>query len=125
MANAPWERVYPILDQALAHPTGDRSALLSQLCGTDRDLRAEVEQLLAHDGRAAEERFLSDPPFDLTDVLAPSCGDMSGRKIGPYEVVRRLGSGGMGTVLLARRVDDYRLEVAVKLVRADLVTEEL
>jgi tetratricopeptide (TPR) repeat protein len=125
MANAPWDRVYPILDQVLAHPEDDRPALLSRLCGTDRDLRAEVELLLAHDCRATQERFLTDAPFRLSDVLAPPCGDMSGRKIGPYEIARRLGSGGMGAVFLARRVDDYRLEVAVKFVRADLVSEEL
>jgi hypothetical protein len=44
MANVPWERVYPILAQLLAHANGDRPALLDRLCGTDQDLRAEVEQ---------------------------------------------------------------------------------
>jgi len=40
------------------------------------------------------------------------------RRLGPYELVARLGEGGMGTVYLARNADGDL--VAVKMVRADL-----
>lgn len=43
-------------------------------------------------------------------------------RIGPYEVMGRLGSGGMGVVYLARRAQSGRL-VAVKTIRADLAEE--
>ncbi len=40
-----------------------------------------------------------------------------GQRIGPYEIIRELGHGGMGTVFLAVRADDqYRKQVAIKLV---------
>ena len=47
-----------------------------------------------------------------------------GRRIGPYRVVREIGHGGMGTVYLAARDDDeFRKEVALKLVRRGMDTE--
>ncbi len=40
------------------------------------------------------------------------------RRIGPYQVIRELGRGGMGVVYLARRADgQYEREVAIKVVR--------
>src|SRR5438270_13608662 len=43
-------------------------------------------------------------------------GDVTGRRMGPYRLVRELGRGGMGVVYEARRDDDeYHKTVAVKL----------
>ena len=44
--------------------------------------------------------------------------------IGPYEIIRPLGKGGMGTVYLARDPDIDRL-VAIKLLREGLDSPEL
>ena len=48
------------------------------------------------------------------------------RHIGPYELTREIGRGGMGSVYLATRSDElYRKPVAVKLVRPECGTDEL
>lgn len=47
--------------------------------------------------------------------------DLTGRVLGDYQLLRRLGSGGMGQVYLARQLSLKR-HVAVKLLRDDLVT---
>jgi len=47
-------------------------------------------------------------------------GDL--RRVGPYQLIGRLGEGGMGTVYLA--TDPQGRQVAVKLVRADLMLNE-
>src|SRR5205085_1922421 len=48
------------------------------------------------------------------------------RRLGPYQVLREIGHGGMGIVFLAERADGhYRKQVAIKLVRADLATREI
>jgi hypothetical protein len=44
------------------------------------------------------------------------------RKLGRYELVGRLGEGGMGTVYLARGADGQ--QVAIKMIRADLSVDE-
>ena len=38
-------------------------------------------------------------------------------RIGPYELTARIGGGSMGTVYRATRVEDFRQEVAIKLIR--------
>jgi eukaryotic-like serine/threonine-protein kinase len=45
--------------------------------------------------------------------------------IGPYRLIERIGTGGMGTVWLAEQEEPVRRQVAIKLVRPDLDGEEL
>src|ERR1700760_3087712 len=82
------------------------------------DMRAEVQALLAFDTAGAESlteqvseaakatlRFLHTPPIS-------HCG--------PYELKRLLGSGGMGSVYLAERIDgEIQHKVAIKLLRVE------
>src|SRR6202035_3027390 len=49
---------------------------------------------------------------------------LSGARIGPYQIVEEIGHGGMGTVYRAVRADDqYRKQVAIKVVRGGLGDE--
>lgn len=99
-----------------------RAELLDQRCGEDQQLRHAVDQLLASAEKM--EDFIEKPAYaviadSLANDVLPSL--MEGKRIGPYEVVRRLGEGGMGTVYLARRADDvYEKQVAIKLIRRGL-----
>ncbi len=45
---------------------------------------------------------------------------MLGSKIGAFEIVKLMGSGGMGTVYAASRLSDYRQLVAIKVLRLDI-----
>jgi len=75
------------------------------------------------------ESNASDVPADgitLTEELQPCSEIPPVDNIGPYRVIREIGSGGMGTVFLAERADDsYRKLVAIKLIRLDLGAADL
>jgi hypothetical protein len=50
---------------------------------------------------------------------APDEESLAGRQFGAYQILREIGRGGLGAVYLAARADDeYRKEVALKLVAA-------
>jgi eukaryotic-like serine/threonine-protein kinase len=115
-----------ILEQDPAH----REAWLAARCGADAALRQEVERLLAAHGSA--HTFLERPLAALlseakdADLGQASPSPWIGRRLGPYELVREIGHGGMGTVYLAVRADDqYRAAVAIKIVSAGLVSPQI
>ena len=109
-----WTRVKPLLEAALARPPGARAAFLRAACdGEEGEVRAEVERLLALHAEADEffdtlGRDLGRP--DPDEAALPA-------RVGPWRVVREVGRGGMGRVLLAERDDGaFAQRVAVKLV---------
>ena len=59
-----------------------------------------------------------DSPWDSGPMISGEPDPMVGRRIGPYELAERIGGGDMGTVYRAVRVEDFRQDVAVKLIGA-------
>src|SRR5229473_7054594 len=115
-----WQQVKGLLAPALELDPSKRTDYLDRACGTDASLREELERLLAAEGKAGPG-FLSDPVIleELTLDLPHQEDAWVGRRLGSYQIVEEIGAGGMGEVYRAVRADDeYRKEVAVKLVRS-------
>jgi WD40 repeat protein/serine/threonine protein kinase len=114
-----YELVSGLFSRAVALEPGPREALLEEACAGDPSLRKEVEEWLVNDERARKGGFFEGPsPLAEWIPLPPEPPDpMIGRRIGAYEVNRRIGSGGMGDVYLAVRRDGIKLRVAIKVVR--------
>ncbi len=95
-----------------------RAAYLTETCAGDDELRGEVVSLLAAHDDAGE--FIEVPAVAAITHSETEDGALSvvGQRIGPYQVLREIGHGGMGTVYLATRADDqFKKRVAIKLVR--------
>ncbi len=120
-ASERWARIEALLDELLELEPADRSARLDQLAGADLALRAEVSALLAEDERTSgplDAGVDSLAHAALADAEGMEASDLLGRRIGPYRVLRELGRGGMGEVLLAERADgQFEQRVALKVVR--------
>ncbi len=113
-----WSIVKDKLYAALELEGALRLAYLDEIAQQDPDLRIELDSLLASHAQASPG-FLDQPAADLSLLLAAEQDNMIGRRLGPYQVTRQIGIGGMGEVYRAFRADDeYRKEVAIKLVRA-------
>ncbi|MGH7471636.1 MAG: serine/threonine-protein kinase, partial [Longimicrobiales bacterium] len=104
-------------------PMSERVRFLDTACGTDTDLRSEIERLLAADGLAYDriERIVVDGAARASDALNESPGTM----IGTYRLIRALGRGGMGSVWLAAASDQPNAPVALKLMRPEIVSPDI
>jgi eukaryotic-like serine/threonine-protein kinase len=123
MSRGDWEHVKRIASEAWAQPAAERTRYALQACAGDEALGAEVVSLLEsmeEVGDRFETPALALPSSRraLADALqAPILIDPGGR-IGSWNVLRQLGSGGMGTVYLAERVvEEFRQRAAIKIVR--------
>ncbi len=121
-----WAQIRQIFDGALERAPKDRAAYLRVVCAGDDAMRREVESLLAsHDDASG---FLAKPAADLGYTLHYS-GDESGEypagfRAGPYQLEKRIGRGGMGSVWLASASANGG-KVAVKLVKRGMDTSEI
>ena len=116
-----WHEVDRIFAEALDRPPTERPAFLDAVCAGDPALRQGVERLLAADARSSG--ILERPPGERLRLALEDREE--GGSLGPYRLLRRIGGGGMGAVYLARREDDqYRRDVAIKVLRSGLESSE-
>ncbi len=122
MTSERWKRIETLFEQTLEIPTAARPQFLQAI--GDPELRGEVESLLQSHRQAGAfldepDRFFSSESFEL-DALSP------GQIIDRYRIIREIGRGGMGAVFLAERADDeYRKQVALKLIKRGTDTDSV
>lgn len=116
-----WARLRRIFEDASDLPVEARAAFLDGECAGDPELRDEVERMLASDTDAPE--FLGTPAVLPLDPLDTPTGFQPTR-VGQYEIVRPIASGGMGVVYEAQQENPQR-RVAVKMLRSGVLSESI
>ncbi|MGD9588366.1 MAG: protein kinase [Pyrinomonadaceae bacterium] len=113
MADAEWEKVKDVFYNALSIEPSERPSYLEKACAGDAALQAEVETLLD----SYESEFLEVPAIAAGGDWPPKEEPAfhGGETIGTYEIVKPIGSGGMGSVYLARD-KKLRRNVAIKVI---------
>jgi eukaryotic-like serine/threonine-protein kinase len=125
MSPARWPEISAALDVVLALDADSRRIYLSEVAAKDQRLSEDVASLLAALA-AAGSGFLSTPAAATLLGPQPVSGLESGLRVGPYELERLLGAGGMAEVWLAKRADGaFEREVALKLPMVSRLRKDL
>src|SRR5215471_16349610 len=123
-----WQRIKEVFQEAVELPVTDRAAFLDTAAGPNGELRAEIESLLSAHDEAGE--FIAEPAL-VEAGLAPDDrtheeASPAGTRIGPYEIIRELGRGGMAAVFLAGRADaQFEKQVAIKIIKRGMDTDSI
>ena len=116
-----WAAIDAIFADAVERPAAERAAFVEQACGSDAELRAEVESLLAaHDG---DTGFLEAPHTaarKAPDLEARALADRLQAALGTaFRIERELAGGGMSRVFVAEEIRLGR-RVVVKVLPPEL-----
>jgi serine/threonine-protein kinase len=131
MAPSRWDRLESLLEQASRFPPAERPAFVERETSGDPDLQAELNALIesshgAEDylGRLRQDLLGSAVPGLLRELeAAPDAPDpWIGRIVSHYQILERLGGGGMGVIY---RAHDSRLDrtVALKFIAPEIRTD--
>jgi tetratricopeptide (TPR) repeat protein len=105
-----WREVREAFEALLGLAPAERAARLAEIERAAPELATELRELLEHDSAAQSDGAFLSPA--AARAPAPA-------RIGPWELVRELGRGGMGIVYLARRADGaFERRAALKLLHA-------
>lgn len=120
-----------LIDVALELPADQRSTWIEQLPADQDTLKPALRKLLAMPPAGNHTYTLSDVSHQVQVALQGAAGAAEslqfapGARVGPYELIRELGRGGMGTVWQARRTEGLtRRVVALKLPHPGLLHAE-
>ncbi len=113
-----WNRIKEILEAGGELPREEREKYLAAARGEGASLRSEVESFLRADVDRVQPLLPS-----LTAEAAEE--DMVGTRIGPYRLKSELGRGGLGVVYLAEREEAFQQQVAIKLLRRGMDSDEI
>ena len=121
-----WRRISAVFDLSSEATHAERAALLDEACGGDEKLRGEVQALLDADaaGSLLDARVPNLRSAVAADWARHNDAVPAGTIIGSWRVLKELGRGGMGVVMLAERIDgQFEQRVALKLIKRGMDSE--
>lgn len=109
-----WQQINDLYHSSLEREPFERAAYIAQACDGDEDLRQEIESLVSSHEQG--DGFIERPVAGVAArlLIAAQTNSLTGTRIGHYQMLTSIGTGGMGEVYQAH---DTKLDrqVAIKL----------
>jgi len=113
--NDHWRQLEELFYAALDLDPAERAAFLDRSCGSNAEVRREVDVLLSSSEKTWG--FFQKPLQEAAELITMD-SEPDGHRLDDYKVIRQIGEGGMSKVYLAERADElYQQQVAIKLVQ--------
>src|SRR4051794_27887375 len=111
--------------EALDCPSeAERRAYLDRACQGDATLRSRIDALLVAHQHAGD--FLEEPvPIATVTWSNPTPLEAPGMVLGLYKLLEPIGEGGMGVVYMAEQTQPVRRNVALKIIKPGMDTEQV
>jgi serine/threonine protein kinase/tetratricopeptide (TPR) repeat protein len=123
-------RAKEIFLDAIELPIEQQQHYVQQACAGDEELRAQIEKLLQ--SHQSHPGLLDGPAAGLgPDWIHPQAAadapraERAGDVIDRYQLIRQIGEGGFGTVFLAQQIEPVQREVALKVIRLGMDTQQI
>jgi serine/threonine protein kinase/tetratricopeptide (TPR) repeat protein len=119
------ERVKELLSRAARLPISERAAFIEQAAGGERDIAAEVLDLLP---TLDDSAFMSAPTGGGLNANFGHAGvllEAPGARIGRYKLLQLIGEGGFGSVFMAEQTEPVIRRVALKIIKAGMDTKQV
>ncbi|MEZ5545780.1 MAG: serine/threonine-protein kinase [Lysobacteraceae bacterium] len=124
MDSTRWQQVSALLDELFVLDEAQQNLRLSRIEREDAALADELRHILAADAASSilDVNVAHAAPtvmrrLDESGAHTPVAVVETGKRVGHYHLIERIGAGGMGEVWRAERNDDFEQQVAVKLIR--------
>ena len=116
--DAKWKKTDELVQAALELPEPDRSRYIDRQCAGDERLRVDVRSLL--EACQGSSQFLEMPALQSAPAIPPQAAT-----IGRYRLLHRIAAGGMGEVYLAEQTEPVHRQVAIKIVKRGMDTDDI
>lgn len=107
-----WRQLEALYDAAADLAPAERAQFLDLQCGADAEMRRQLSAMFGDEGNG-----VTGIVEQAAAAVAEDPDAWSGKRLGPYRLIRLIGQGGMGAVYEAAREDDFQKRVAIKLVK--------
>ncbi len=114
------------IDELLEHALSitdrlEREAWLQSVCREDEKKLEDLRSLIL----ASEKTQWIDTPLQIVREVIQGSQELNSVSIGPFQLLRRLGKGGMGDVYLAQQHKPVNRLVAIKMIQQDLESAQI
>ena len=111
-----------LFDKARLLPASEREEFFKRECSDDLDMLKRLRDLLDADATRADQHLIDHVQDDSLLDTDEFVNESTGKIIGNYKLLQKIGEGGFGVVYMAEQSQPVRRKVALKIIKPGMDT---